>query len=114
MDEYVEALRSLKIGAHHAAMFRAHANATEQTLTATELAKAAGYDGYEIANVLYGKLGHEIADYLGLRPQQYEKRNDPFWTSILVEATKEPDEGGRWRWTMHPELVEALRVLNMA
>ena len=42
-QEYARILRSLPIGRHHEAI-RAHANAPEHTLTATQLAHAAGYD----------------------------------------------------------------------
>ena len=42
-DEYLRAFQALSIGMHHEAMLRAHANAADHTLTATELARAAGY-----------------------------------------------------------------------
>ncbi len=113
VDEYLEALRSLKIGAHDAAMLRAHANATDRTLTATELAKAAGYCKYGCANLHYGGFGHEVADFLGLQPEKSED-GTPLWMSILAHAWKETGKSDKWRFTMHSEVAAALRILNMA
>ena len=114
-EEYLRAFRSLSIGKHHEAMLRAHANAPGHTLTATELARAAGYDSYEVANAHYGRLGRQVAEFLGLAPQPHEQRGEPIWTLVIATGAEErEDENGHWRWTMHSEVVCALQDLNMA
>lgn len=114
VKEYIEALQSVTIGKHHAAMLRAHANAPDSTMTATELAKAAGYDSYETANSQYGTLARRIAEYLDIQPKLSDRREEPVWTSILADGAEEGNEQGHWRWVMHPEVAQALRKLNMA
>lgn len=113
-DEYLLAFRTLKIGRLHQAMLRAHANAPARTMTATELAKAAGYESYETANSQYGTLARRIAEYLDIQPKLSDRREEPVWTSILADGAEEGNEQGHWRWVMHTEVAQALRILNMA
>jgi hypothetical protein len=40
--------------------------------------------------------------------------DDGIWTCLLADGEKVDDADGGFRWTMHPELVAALRELNMA
>ena len=91
-------------------MLRAHADAPDHTLTPTELARSAGYDGYETANAIYGRLGHQLGEFLDIeRPD-----DDGVWTCLLAYGEKVDHADGGFFWTMHPELVAALRELNMA
>jgi hypothetical protein len=113
--EYIAALRALSIGKHEHAMLRAHALARNRTLTAGELAKAAGYESYASANSHYGKLGRRVAGFLDLDPptggRTYHKQ---IWTFALAEGDLKAAHQGLWRWKMHRELAAALRELNMA
>ena len=51
-------------------MLEAHLDAPEQILTATQLAQAAGYDDYVVANAQYGTLGRALAEKLEWEPGQ--------------------------------------------
>ena len=92
------------------AMLKAHYQADEHTLTATELANSAGYGNYSAANLHYGTLGRLLGSHLPMEPQRRED-GTPIWTTIL--ATGNPDclEDERYQWIMRPELVQALRDL---
>jgi hypothetical protein len=114
-EEYLRALQAVSIGRHQEAMLRAHANAAEQLLTATELARAAGYDSYSTANAQYGRLAHEIAEFLEIEPKMIEYDGEPIWTNVLAQGDdREPIELGHLRLRLHREVLAALRELNMA
>jgi hypothetical protein len=113
-EEYRRAFRAVEVGDHHAAMLRAHANAPNQTLTATELARSAGYDSFSAANLHYGVLGYRIAGFLELPVPESPERKQPVWTSALADGPDDAVPDGQWRWVMHPEVLKALRDLGMA
>lgn len=95
-------------------MLRAHANAADRTLTATELAQAAGYESYEAANAHYGRLGRQVAEFLDVVPPIDRQRGESVWTRVLAYDADEEGAHGHLQWIMHPEVAEALRALNMA
>ena len=69
----------------------------------------------ESANVHYGKLGRQVAEFLDLEPPTDAQRKEPVWTCVLAAGDNEhKDASGHFRWKMHPELVDALRELNIA
>jgi len=111
VSDYEEAFERIKLGDHEYLMLRAHANAPQQTMTASEIAEAAGFDSYVSANSHYGKLAKKVGDASGLRPPVAGRKNELIYTFIL--ATGEREEGDDWRWTMHPEVLEALRTLKL-
>lgn len=59
-DEYVSAFNKLKIETYHLQMLQANYNAPNRTLTATELAKAVGYEDYGAANLHFGMVKREL------------------------------------------------------
>ena len=95
------------------AMLLAHLKAPDFTLTATELANAAGYDNYEVANRIYGQLGRDLAEELEWTPPE-QKDGQPVWTFALAEdADREAKSQGTqahvsWRWQLRPEVIAAL------
>ena len=105
VDDYSEALASLKLGAHERAMLSAHCKADQRKLTATELSESAGWDGVSPANSHYGRLGKRVAEHLSL---DITGRDDLAWTAALATFDEETRQ-----WEMHVELAEALIRLNM-
>ncbi|VGO20975.1 hypothetical protein [Pontiella sulfatireligans] len=98
------------ISDRHRAMLKAHYQADEHTLTATELAAAARYDNYSAANLHYGKLGKLLGAHLPFEPNKKEG-GTPIWITILAVGDPETPEGEHYRWIMRPELVQALKEL---
>ena len=91
-------------------MLEAHFRAPNYTLTATQLAQAAGYSDYSTANLQYGLLGKTLAARLSFQP---EKRNDGsrIWTTVIATGNPDLPEDTHFQWIMRPQLVEALKNL---
>lgn len=102
-SEYVYAFQNLVIAPHYRKMLRFNYFAPNRTLTATEMAKAMGYDHYTAANLHYGKLGRMVGEKLGLNPLPKYKVN------VLVDFEKPEAE---WTWIMKPAIAEAIELLG--
>lgn len=111
VDDYTEAFEQVTLAEHERRMLLAHARAPQQTMTATELAQAAGYDSFTSANAHYGKLAKKIGDAAGLPPRPSDQRDEVTYTFTLASGEGEPGE--HWRWTLHPEVLDALNSLNI-
>ena len=92
------------------AMLKAHWLADNHTITAKQLAEAAGYPSYEVANLQYGRLGKTLGPRLPLEPEK-RKGGARIWTTILATGDANQAAGADFQWVMRPQLVEALRVL---
>jgi len=110
----------------YVAMLRAHLHSTDQLISATKLAEAAGYQGYEGANLHYGMLGQRVADEIGFVPPKRENGKE-IWTCTIARDpsldTEFPEtsmldgllrglESQHFEWQMRPQVVEALRSLG--
>lgn len=105
-DEYADYFTANRLRLHERLMLAAHVEA--ETMTAGELAAAAGWESYGSANIHYGWLAREVAQTLGLAVPAGDSTGDPVWTYALAdEAERSP--AGEFRWRIHPELVEGLR-----
>lgn len=108
------------------AMLRAHLAAPDHLISATKLAEAAGYAGYEGANLHYGKLGQRVADEIGFVPPRREDGTE-IWTcaiardtamdteypdTSMLEALSRNMETLHFEWQMRPQVVQALRALG--
>ena len=112
-DEIRAALPHVPMNKAREAMLMAHLNAPDHILTATELAQAAGYDDYGIANLQYGLLAYDLAQELEWTPGQ-KTNGVTTWTFTLAddadkrERKSGGDVAGHWRWKLRREVVEAL------
>lgn len=108
------------------AMLRAHLHATDHLISATKLAEAAGYAGYEGANLHYGILGQKLAQEIGFTPPE-RADGTKIWTcaiardpnsdlefpdSSLMETLLRKMDIAHFEWQMRPQVVEALRALG--
>lgn len=115
-QEFADAFTRLdgNIGKHHWLMLKALLAAPERTLTATEIAAAAGYSSFSSANAHLGKLARMIAEDLDYTPSMQDD-GTRLWTMTL--ATGPGEKGSEtdryWRWTLRAEVAEALRELNV-
>ena len=120
-EQFKEALIDFKnqqrgkfIGSAYHKMLQAQYHAENHTITATQLAKAAGSKDFSVANLHYGKMAHAIADSIGYEPPIRERDNEPMWHLTLSTENKASHEtiDGHYEFVMHPELVEALEQLT--
>jgi MoxR-like ATPase/predicted RNA-binding protein with PUA-like domain len=105
-DDYVSAFNKLNIETHHLRMLQANYYAPNRTLTATDLAKAVGYEDYGAANLHYGKLGHQVGTLLGWEPLPKYK------LEVLVDFKKPDQKCQEWRWILKPMVAEAMEKLG--
>ncbi|MBU9589602.1 hypothetical protein [Burkholderia multivorans] len=115
---YTKALASVlpRLTAAQLKMLQAHYHAPDRTITATQLAEAAGYASYSGANLQYGFIGKAM---LEAYPLEVEKRRDgtPIFTFALADAGESERNGdiddAEWKWRMLPSLAHALRALGI-
>ncbi|MES3056619.1 hypothetical protein O6V14_13370 [Sphingomonas faeni] len=115
------------MNAGYLAMLRAHLHAPDHLLTATKLADAAGYAGYEGANLHYGKLAQRVAGEIGFVPPSRED-GTRIWTwaiardpsqefnypdTTMIDAMMRNFETRHYEWQMRPQVVQALRALGL-
>jgi len=82
--EFGRALAQVRMNKPQEAMLMAHLRAPMHTLTATELAQAAGYEDYVVANSMYGKLGFALAHELDWVPSGTSSEQVT-WTFALAD-----------------------------
>lgn len=113
-SHYVSAFRKIipSLSDGHFAMLRAHYRAPNRSLTATELAKAAGYANYNAANLQYGSVGkllwEELPTKLPIGPD-----GAPIYTFALAELSDQTAPNDQWVWRMRPEIAAALLELGL-
>lgn len=115
-DEFVDAFNRLdgKIGRHHWLMLKALYGAPDRTLTATEIAMAAGYDSHSTTNYHFGVLGKMLAEDLGYEPSRRDDGTTRWTSTLATGADLDVErEDGQWQWRMRDEVVEALGRLNL-
>ena len=106
VEEYLEAIVKLgnAITPLHRRMLVAHADAPECMLSVRQLAAAGGYEKSNVVYSQYGRLGHLIADSLGV------KEHWNVYTHFIGQGFRTAT--GELIWEMHPELVAALGKLK--
>ncbi|WP_430417266.1 hypothetical protein [Parasphingorhabdus sp.] len=114
-DEVLHALNCMNLNDPERLMLRAHYQRPDHVLTASDLAKAAGYESYEVANSIYGKLGRKLAEEMDWNPIEMNEEGRPIWTYVLATCSDQQVrngivEGEPWEWQMRPELVDALEI----
>jgi hypothetical protein len=109
-------LRNRDLPESHVAMLRAQCRALACTMTATELAKAAGYKNYNAANLQYGTLGFNLAGILGFSPTVFHADGSHCWWATLSYSTMDQKKGNaeQFQFIMRPELADALREMRWA
>lgn len=109
LQDYVKYLRTNKLTENESDMLIALADAGEQGLTASELAKLLGLTSHAVANRIFGGLGHKISDFTEKRP---EIRDDGTyrWWRVLADD-REEDRG--FVWIIHSSVREALHQTKL-
>lgn len=103
--QFFKAFQKLRprLGDHYLRMLQSNYSAPKRTITATQMAYALGYQGYQgacnygtLAKMLCKELGYPAKDHIPL--------------FLLVSFTKPSDH---WLWTMRPQVAEALEELGL-
>lgn len=115
--QYAEALASLlnrraKKIESGLAMLKANYRSEGRVITATKLAKAAGYDNYGTGNEQYGSFAHELCKLLDFEPEQ-QRNGKPVWTYVICEPSVEKDTHGHFQWVLRDEVATALEELGV-
>lgn len=95
-------------------MLRAHYNAPDRCITATQLAEAADYRGYQAANLQYGRVGLLLYGELPVVLPRRASDGKLIFTCALAEATDQrSDDETQWIWRMRPHVAEALAAAKL-
>jgi hypothetical protein len=113
-EELLTAFRNIlpKLNDNYLAMIRAHYHAPDRRITATLLAKAAGYDGYSSANLHYGYIGKYLYEELPMNIDK-GKNGKPIYTFMLADAAEKTGDEDHWVWQMRPEVAGAIQALGL-
>lgn len=113
-EQYAMAFTAVgpKIAKYHWDMLDALLHAENRTLTAAEIAAAAGYKSHSSVNEKLGRLGHMIADALNYRPPP-ASNDEIYWTATLAVPV-EHGEQRFWTWTLRPEVAAYLLTRQTA
>jgi hypothetical protein len=96
-------------------MLRAQCRAPAHTITATQLAQAAGYKNYNAANLHYGTMARLVAERLSFLPDKRKDGTERWWKALSYEADGEDDTAdAHFKFVMRPELVSALQQMRWA
>ena len=93
------------------AMLKAHYHAPNQTLTASELARAAGWTGWSPANLHYGNLGAMLFDEAPIKVLE-RKDGSLVMTSYLAVAGGDGTES-EWQWKLRPEVARVIEHFGL-
>jgi len=105
----------------------AHLASPDLLISATRLAQAAEYVGYEGANLHYGKLGQRVAEEIGFTPPRRgdgseiwtcaiardPELNAQFPDTSLMDAMLRNFDNQHFEWQLRPQVARALRVLGL-
>ena len=88
------------------AMLSAHRRAPNRTLSASDLAAAAGRR-HSYANLHYGRFAHRVADSLDVVPDVDEADGGkPLWTTTIARGWR--IARGPWVWQLYEEVAQAV------
>ena len=111
-DAYVKALDAIVISDKQKMMLDFHVKAHNRTVTYTELARAAGYENFRVANSSYGKLGRALGEELGMNFVAAETRDEPFYSSSIGTENPYKPTKSDFQLVMHHELAKAVDSLE--
>jgi hypothetical protein len=115
---YTRALQAIlpELSTGQVKMLQAHYRAPDRIISATELARAAGYSNYSGANLQYGNLGKALHEH---HPVDLPVRSNGtlVYTYALADspdfAPNTTEDDSHWRWRMLPSLAFALRAVGL-
>lgn len=95
-------------------MLRAHYNAPNRCITATQLSQAANYEGFQSANLQYGRVGWLLYGELPTPLPRRKSDGTLIYTCALAEEDDQrADDEAHWLWKMRPHVAEALAAAKV-
>jgi hypothetical protein len=112
--QYVDAMKRLlpSLSTAHLAMLKAHYRAADRSLTAAQLAKAAGYAGYASANLQYGLMARNLWEELPTRLPTGPD-GQPIYTYALADEGDRSGSEAQWVWKLRPDVAAAMATLGL-
>jgi len=111
-EQYQQALERIAPTDKQKLMLEAHFKAHNRTITFTELANAAGYDDYQVANRQYGQLGLDLGRELDFEFADSQSRPDEKFCSSSIGMPFAYAGEGKFQFVMHHELAKAIEELD--
>lgn len=110
--DYARALSETNVSEVARALLVAHYYAAGRQASMEDLALRAGYEGFESANLHYGRFAHAVADALPVAPADLPAGRYGNWTQALASSRGERNDAGHFLWTQRPEVASALEQLG--
>lgn len=102
-----------KINPQQMVMLRAHYCSGGHAATMRELATAAGYADYKMANLQYGNLAKQLYKAIGYPAPKSPRSGKEYWILGLGEFIDRREFGLELHCVMRPEIAEALERLRI-
>lgn len=114
-DECVQGFERIldKVNPQQMAMLRAHYQSGGRAVTMRELATAAGYADYKMANLQYGNLAKRLYTAMGFPKPISPRSGNEYWILGLGEFTDRGEYGLEMNCVMRPEISEALELVGI-
>lgn len=102
-EEYQAAMKRVQPTKDELALLRFHARLPKRSATMRQLAKGAlASNAPSQANLMYGKLGHRLAESMNWKPENRED-GTPSWMTTIAEGWQ--PVGREFEWVMVPTLA---------
>lgn len=115
VDECVQGLERIldKMNPQQMMMLRAHYHSAGRAATMRELATAAGYTDYKMANLQYGNLAKRLYQAMGYPKPKSPGSGNEYWILGLGEFIARREFGLEMQCVMRPEIAGALERLGI-
>ncbi len=113
-ETYTRALQASveRLSETQRAMLRTHYRAARRTVTATELAAAAGYRTWTTAHQQYARIGRTLGQAMLFEPRS-RSGGVPAWVLVLADSADADKPDSRRRWRMRDQLADALKAAGI-
>jgi hypothetical protein len=108
-EEFIEALRHMKLTDSQLAMLKAHAVAGDDGMTLAALTRASGYKSEDTAMKALKRAGSLVGDFLGVKTRSGAEKDITDAREVLSYCIEAETASV---WVMHDELRHAVRSAN--
>lgn len=87
-------------------------NMPGHSITAAQLAEAAGLSSDRVARSRYDDLAQRIAEQLSFTPENDPANHKPLWWTTIAHGADEQQSSPHFQFVMNAELAEAIRLMG--